>query len=204
MNDLSKIVLATGNPGKIMEIGRMLESTSIQVIAQSEFNIAEAVEDQPTFVENALIKARHASFHTGLPAIADDSGLVVDAIDGEPGVTSSRYSDPGANDERNIRKLLGKLADAENRNCRFRCVMVFLRSVSDPSPIISEGTLHGVIHHQPQGYFGFGYDPVVWLPEKGCTLAELNTIQKNQISHRGQALRGLVEQLTEMVNQNVN
>ncbi len=204
MKDLSKIVLATGNPGKIMEIGRMLEPTSIQVIAQSQFNVSEAVEDQPTFVENALIKARHASLHTGLPAIADDSGLVVDAINGEPGVTSSRYSDPGANDERNIRKLLGKLEGAEDRSCRFRCVMVFLRNAKDPSPVISEGTLYGTVHHQPQGYFGFGYDPIVWLPTRNCTLAELDTAQKNEISHRGQALRGLVQQLTEMVNRNDN
>jgi len=204
MSDLSKIVLATGNPGKIVEIGKMLAPTSINVVAQSELNIAEAVEDQPTFVENALIKARHACHHSGLPAIADDSGLVVDAIGGEPGVISSRYSGPDSNDEKNIRKLLGKMGGVSDRSCKFRCVMVFLQHALDPSPIIAEGTLKGLIFHKRQGHFGFGYDPIFWLPEHDCTLAELNMKKKNQISHRGQALRGLVKQLTTLVHKNVN
>ena len=197
MNKSSKIVLASNNPGKIDEINRMLSKTSFRVIAQSELGIGEAVEDQPTFIENALIKARHAATESGLPTIADDSGLMVDAINGEPGVISSRYSDPGANDERNIQKLLGKLEGVKGdaRSCRFRCVMVYLRHVEDASPIISDGTLHGIVHTHTQGSYGFGYDPVVWVPEHRCTLAELHPTAKNKISHRGKALRGLVDQL---------
>ena len=193
----SRIVLASNNPGKIDEINRMLSNTGIHVISQSEFGIPEAIEDKPTFIENALIKARHASSATGLPAIADDSGLVVDAINGEPGVISSRYSDPGANDERNIKKLLGKLEEMEGeaRQCRFRCLMVYVRHADDASPIIADGTLHGLVHHCAQGSFGFGYDPIVWIPEMECTLADLNPEEKNKISHRGKALRSLVEQL---------
>ena len=193
----SRIVLASNNPGKIDEINRMLRNTEIHVISQSEFGIGEAVEDKPTFVENALIKARHASAASGLPAIADDSGLVVDAIGGEPGVISSRYSDPGANDERNIAKLLGKLELIEGsaRDCRFRCLMVYVRHCDDASPLIADGTLHGRVHHRAQGSYGFGYDPVVWIPELECTLAELSTNEKNKISHRGKALRSMVEQL---------
>ncbi len=193
----SRIVLASNNPGKIDEINRMLSDTGIHVISQSEFGIPEAIEDKPTFVENALIKARHASSATGLPAIADDSGLVVDAINGEPGVISSRYSDPGANDERNIKKLLGKLdgMEGEARQCRFRCLMVYVRHADDASPIIADGTLHGLVHYHAQGSFGFGYDPIVWIPEMECTLADLNPEEKNKISHRGKALRSLVEQL---------
>ncbi|MDE0309745.1 MAG: RdgB/HAM1 family non-canonical purine NTP pyrophosphatase [Acidiferrobacterales bacterium] len=193
----SRIVLASNNPGKIDEINRMLRDTRIHVVSQSEFGIEEAVEDQPTFVENALIKARHASAAAGLPAIADDSGLVVDAIRGEPGVISSRYSDPGANDERNIAKLLGKLKQmqGDDRNCRFRCLMVYVRHVADASPLIADGTLHGRVHDRAQGDYGFGYDPVVWVPQLECTLAELAPNEKNRISHRGKALRSMVEQL---------
>ena len=193
----SRIVLASNNPGKIDEIGRMLGKTAIKIISQSELGIGEAVEDKPTFIENALIKARFASEASALPAIADDSGLVVDAINGEPGVISSRYSDPGANDERNISKLLGKLEGVEGsaRSCRFRCVMVYIRHAEDASPIIADGTLHGQVHHCSQGTYGFGYDPVVWIPNLGCTLADLEPNEKNKISHRGKALRSLVDQL---------
>ena len=193
----SRIVLASNNPGKTDEINRMLSDTAIQIVSQMEFGIEEAIEDKPTFVENALIKARHASAECGLPAIADDSGLVVDAINGEPGVVSSRYSDPGANDERNIAKLLGKLDGIEesDRSCRFRCVMVYVRHVEDASPLIADGTLYGTVHHRAQGSYGFGYDPIVWIPEMNCTLAELDPNEKNKISHRGNALRGLVKQL---------
>ena len=201
MNDRILIVLASNNPGKIDEINRMLSAAKIRVIAQSELGIGEAVEDQPTFVENALIKARHAARESGLPALADDSGLEVDAINGAPGVISSRYSDPGANDEKNIRKLLGALegVEGENRSCQFRCVMVYLRHAEDASPVIAEGTLHGTVHHCAQGTYGFGYDPVVWLPNQQCTLAELDVTEKNKVSHRGRALRNMVDQLITQV-----
>ena len=200
MSPTTRIVLASNNPGKTDEINRMLADTEIRVVSQSEFNIGEAIEDGITFVENALIKARYATSKTGLPAIADDSGLEVDAINGRPGVRSSRYSNPGANDAKNISKLLVELQNVEfeNRTCRFRCVMVYLRHTEDASPVIAEGTLHGYVHHHRQGAYGFGYDPVVWLPEKRCTLAELNVIAKNEISHRGMALRRLVEQLVQL------
>ena len=200
MSSTAQIVLASNNPGKTDEINRMLANTEIRVVSQSEFNIGEAIEDGLTFVENALIKARYATTKTGLSAIADDSGLEVDAINGRPGVRSSRYSDPGANDEKNISKLLGELQNEEfeTRTCRFRCVMVYLRHTEDASPVIAEGTLHGYVHHRAQGVHGFGYDPVVWLPDKQCTLAELDVVAKNKISHRGMALRRLVEQLVQL------
>ncbi len=191
------IVLASNNPGKIDEINRMLANTSINVVAQSDFGVEEAVEDGLTFVENALKKARNATAETGLPALADDSGLEVEALNGMPGVISSRYSDPGANDEKNIAKLLGELKSkhGEQRKCRFRCVMVFLRHSHDASPLIAEGNLDGLVHSHAQGCHGFGYDPIVWLPQRECTLAELPVKQKNQISHRSKALHSMVEQL---------
>ncbi len=171
----------------------MLETTHLEIVPQSELKIQDAVEDQPTFVENALIKARHAARLSGLPAIADDSGLVVDALNGQPGVRSARYSGAGASDQKNIEKLLAALAgvpDAD-RTCRFRCLMVFVRRADDPSPLICEGTLEGKVHSHAQGRQGFGYDPIFFLPQRGCTLAELDSGQKNALSHRGQALRCL-------------
>ena len=200
-----RIVLASGNPGKIDEINRMLAGTSIEIVAQSEFGIDSAIEDKPTFIENALIKARHATKYCGLPAIADDSGLEVDILGGEPGVISSRYSGPNANDEKNIRKLLGNLEglDGRDRSCRFRCTMVYLRHEFDPSPVIAQGTLDGIVHHTTQGTFGFGYDPIVWLEDRQCTLADLPPEEKNKISHRGNALRNLVGKLMHLVETDV-
>ena len=200
-----QIVLASANPGKIDEINRMLANTSIEIVPQSAFGIDSAIEDKPTFIENALIKARHAAIRCRLPAIADDSGLEVDALGGEPGVISSRYSGPDANDEKNIKKLLSRLDGVEehNRSCRFRCTMVYLRHEHDPSPVIAQGTLDGIIHHRAKGTFGFGYDPVVWLKDQGCTLAELPPEEKNKISHRGNALRSLVQQLLHLVETDV-
>ncbi len=196
-----KIVLASNNVGKIDEISRMLEDSSIQMLAQSEFGIQTIAEDRPTFVENALIKARHATANCGLPAIADDSGLEVDALGGEPGVISARYSGDDATDEKNINKLLNRLEGVRgrDRSCRFRCTMVYLRHDLDPAPVIAQGTLDGLVHHAPQGKFGFGYDPIVWLEERQCTLAELSPETKNEISHRGKALRSLVQQLLILV-----
>jgi len=199
------IVLASNNAGKISEINRMLATTSIEIVAQSEFGIDSAIEDKPTFIENALIKARHATASCGLPAIADDSGLEVDALGGEPGVISARYAGPDADDEKNIKKLLHKLDDIKerNRSCRFRCMMVYLRHEYDPAPVISQGTLDGIVHHTAQGSFGFGYDPIVWLPDRQCTLAQLTPEEKNEISHRGKALRSLVKQLIDLVETDV-
>ena len=201
----TQIVLATGNAGKLNEIRKMLVNTLIEIVPQSEYNVQEAVEDRPTFIENALIKARNASLYCKMPAIADDSGLEVDAINGEPGVVSSRYSGPNANDQQNIHKLLEKMKPYKSgdRKCRFRCVMVYLNHANDPSPLIAEGTLEGVVHHCQQGEYGFGYDPVVWLPQKQCTMAELPTIDKNKISHRGLALRSLINQLNSKVGSDV-
>ncbi len=200
-----KIVLASDNAGKISEISQLLVDSPIEIFTQSEFGINTAVEDQPTFVENALLKARHAAKHCKMPAIADDSGLEVDALGGEPGVWSSRYSGPAATDEANINKLLARLdgITGQHRSCRFRCTMVYLRHDLDPAPIIAQGTLDGLIHHTMRGQFGFGYDPIVWLEEQQCTLAELPLTAKNEISHRGKALRSLVEQLIHLVETDV-
>ncbi len=199
MSDLKTIVLASNNRGKINEINRMLASTPFNVVPQSDYGVEEAVEDGLTFVENALIKARNAASATGLPALADDSGLVVDALNGMPGVISARYSGPQANDKTNIEKLLNELdsTGAADRRCRFRCVMVFMRHSHDASPIIAEGELDGVIHSRAQGSNGFGYDPIVWIRELNSTLAQVSIEQKNEISHRSRALRALVGKLTE-------
>ena len=200
-----QIILASNNSGKVSEISNMLQDTVYQIVPQSDFGISDAIEDKPTFIENALIKARHASQLSGMPAIADDSGLVVDVLDGEPGVRSARYAGENSNDRQNIEKLLTTLngVESENRTCRFHCVMVFLRHAQDASPIVADGTLEGIVHHRSQGAYGFGYDPVVWIPDKNCTLAEMKPNEKNKISHRGQALRSLMINLIEELNQNV-
>ncbi|MGR8935879.1 MAG: RdgB/HAM1 family non-canonical purine NTP pyrophosphatase [Gammaproteobacteria bacterium] len=187
------IVLASGNAGKIREIRAILQRHPI--VPQSQFDIVEADENASTFVENAIIKARHAAHHCGLPAIADDSGLAVDALDGAPGVFSARYAGVGASDADNVQKLLGTLhgiPDAE-RSARFICVIVFVRHALDPCPIIAEGVWEGRILHRPAGEHGFGYDPVFWVPGEGCASAELPPERKNLLSHRGQALRRLSE-----------
>ena len=182
--------MATGNPGKIREIARMLEGLDIEVVAQSEFGVADADETGTTFVENSLIKAQHAVDATGLPAIADDSGLAVDALDGAPGVYSARYAD-GAGDEANNDKLLAALEGVENRGAAFHCVATFI-DPDDPEPLIAEGVWRGEILHARQGDGGFGYDPLFLVPECGCSSAELDPDDKNARSHRGQALRKLV------------
>ncbi len=185
-----KVVMATGNPGKIREIARMLEGLDIEVVAQSEFGVSDADETGTTFVENSLIKAQHAVDATGLPAIADDSGLAVDALDGAPGVYSARYAD-GAGDEANNDKLLAALEGVEDRGAAFQCVATFI-DPGDPEPLIAEGVWRGEILHARQGDGGFGYDPLFLIPECGCSSAELDPDDKNARSHRGQALRKLV------------
>jgi len=191
---MKQIVLATGNPGKVREINELLAEHDIEVIPQSAFNVPEAEETGLTFVENALIKARNAALHTGLPAIADDSGLEVDALRGAPGIYSSRYAGAVASDRDNLEKLLAELADlgVEQRGARFQCVMVYMRHVLDPTPLICQGTWEGHILFAARGSNGFGYDPVFYVPSHDCSSAELPPEIKNRLSHRGQALRKLV------------
>jgi len=190
---LQKIVLASGNAGKIKEIQAML--TGHPIVLQSAFNVAEADETGTTFVENAIIKARNAALHCKLPAIADDSGLVVDALNGAPGVYSARYAGVGASDNDNTQKLLQALEgvpDAQ-RTARFICVMVFMEHADDPLPIIAQGSWEGRILTQPIGSNGFGYDPVFFVPDYQCASAELSPEIKNSLSHRGIALKKLTD-----------
>ena len=193
-----KVVLATGNPGKVREIQRILGDLGVAVVPQSEFGVSDAEESGTSFVENALIKARHASVMTGLPAIADDSGLVVDALDGRPGVYSARYSGADASDESNIDKLLRELlgVPGEKRTAAFHCCAVFV-SADDTTSLVAEGQWAGRILEQRRGTGGFGYDPVFFDPECGRTAAELGPELKNARSHRGKALAALADMLRQ-------
>ncbi len=190
-----KVVLASNNPGKLRELGAMLESLGIEVVPQAAFDIPDAEETGLTFVENAILKARNACEHSGLPAIADDSGIEVDALDGRPGIYSARYS--GGGDQANNEKLVADLQDVppEQRTARYRAALVYLRHAADPSPIIAEGAWEGVIIDTPRGENGFGYDPYFFIPELGKTGAELEPEEKNRISHRAQALKKLAAAL---------
>jgi XTP/dITP diphosphohydrolase len=192
-----RIVLASNNAGKVREINQLLAAQSIQVIPQREFDIPDAEETGLTFVENAILKARHAARLSGLPAIADDSGLEVDALNGAPGIYSARYAGTGCNDQDNNRKLLEALQGVPEaaRTARFQCLMVYLRHADDPTPIICQGTWEGVILTEPRGENGFGYDPLFWVPDHNCSSAELSAEEKNRLSHRGQALRKLLSAL---------
>ena len=194
---MTQIVLASNNQGKVREIGQMLAELELEVVPQSTFNIEDAEETGLTFVENAIIKARHASAAAGLPAIADDSGLEVDALNGAPGIYSARYAGKGAADEQNLQKLLNELENIPEaeRTARFQCLMVYMRHAQDPTPIICQGTWEGIITLEPRGDNGFGYDPVFFVPGHQCTSAQLAPKVKNQLSHRGQALCLLVEAL---------
>lgn len=193
MTTLKKLVIASNNSGKLREIGELLAPLAINVAPQSEFNISEADEPHITFVENALAKVRHASRCSGLPALADDSGICVSALGGAPGVNSARYAGEPKSDERNNQKLVAALQNQADRRAYYYCVIVLVRHADDPQPIIVDGSWHGEIIDQPRGSGGFGYDPYFYLPEFGKTSAELTAEQKNQISHRGQALAKLVE-----------
>ncbi len=195
---MSDIVLASSNPGKVREINQLLAGLDIRVRPQSDFGVQDAEETGLTFVENAILKARNAASHTGLPAIADDSGLEVDALHGAPGIYSARYAGPGASDEDNLQKLLAELGDLPEaqRTARFQCLMVYLRHAADPTPLICQGTWEGRILSAPRGENGFGYDPVFYVPTHDCASAELAPEVKNALSHRGQALRKLVAALT--------
>jgi len=196
---MQNIVLATGNAGKLREFRAALTGLELEIMPQSAWNVPEAEETGLTFVENALIKARNAAEHTGLPALADDSGLVVDALGGAPGVYSARYAGPGANDRANLEKLLAELGDtpAEQRGAYFQCVLAFLRHASDPTPLICQARWEGLITFEPYGADGFGYDPIFLVPSEGQTAAELDLAVKNRLSHRGQALTQLIAMLKQ-------
>ena len=191
------IVLASSNAGKLRELNQLLGGLQLEVVPQSHFNVADADETGLTFVENAILKARHAAQHTGLPALADDSGLEVAALHGAPGIYSARYAGAKASDAENLRKLLGLLKDVpeEKRGARFLCVLVYLRHALDPTPLICQGTWEGRILREPRGANGFGYDPVFYVPTHAVSAAELSPELKNSLSHRGQALRQLLANL---------
>jgi XTP/dITP diphosphohydrolase len=194
-----KVVLASNNPGKLREMAQILADLDIEVVPQSEFGVGEVEETGLTFVENALIKARHAAEVTGLPAIADDSGIEVDALNGRPGIYSARYAGPGASDAANNAKLLRELEGVPEarRTARYQAVLVYLRHAADPTPILCTGTWEGRILTAPRGEHGFGYDPLFWVPTHGCASAELDPAEKNRISHRAQALACLKAELVK-------
>ncbi|MGS0534806.1 XTP/dITP diphosphatase [Pseudoalteromonas sp. SaAl2] len=189
------LVLATGNQGKVTELAKMLSSLEIEVLPQSDFNVPEVPETGTTFVENAIIKARHAAKITGHPAIADDSGLEVDGLNGAPGVYSARFAGVDASDQDNIDKLLVELGDNPVRSARFWCVLVLMRHADDPTPLICSASWEGQITQSQDGQGGFGYDPIFYVPKLDCTSAQLSKEQKNAISHRGQALKALLTEL---------
>ena len=190
---MRRVVLATGNAGKLREMRAILEGHELEVIAQSELGIVPPPEDGDTFAANALIKARHAASASGLPAIADDSGIEVDALGGRPGLYSARYAGEPANDRANNEKLMAELADvpAARRTARYRCAMVFVRGAADPAPIVAEASWEGSIGFGPRGTGGFGYDPYVIVAGDERTVAEMPEAEKNRVSHRGQALVAL-------------
>ena len=194
---MSKIVLASGNAGKLKELSVPLSELDMDIIPQSDFNVSEAEETGLTFVENALIKARNACLHTNLPAIADDSGIEVDALNGEPGIYSARYSGLGATNQQNLEALLNTLKDTPEpkRTARYQCVIVYLRHARDPTPIICQASWEGKILLTPVGKGGFGYDSIFWVKESNCSAAELTLHQKYTVSHRGKAIRQLLGHL---------
>jgi XTP/dITP diphosphohydrolase len=198
---LERLVLASNNPGKLREIDALLAPLGITVVPQAALGIAEADEPHETFLENALAKARHASRASGLPALADDSGLCVEALGGEPGVHSAVYASKAgaraARDARNNAKLLAALDGQTDRRAHFACVMVLVRHADDPQPLVAEGNWRGEIGRAERGANGFGYDPLFVLPGRGCTSAELAAEEKNRVSHRGQALARLLDRLRE-------
>lgn len=190
---MKQLVLASNNAGKLREFAALLAPLGIEVLPQSHFNVPEAEEPHCTFVENALEKARHAARHTGLPALADDSGLCVSALDGAPGVQSARFAGEPKSDARNNALLLEKLAGVADRRAHYVCMLVLVHSADDPQPLIADGEWHGEIIDTPRGERGFGYDPLFLLPDLGQTAAELDPALKNTLSHRGAACRHLLD-----------
>ena len=195
---MQRLVLASSNEGKLREMRRLLSPLGIEVVPQAELGIPDAVEPHATFVENALAKARHASTLAGLPALADDSGVCVEALGGSPGVYSARYAGSPSSDARNNEKLIRALAGVEDRRAHYACVLVLVRHADDPEPIIAEGRWHGEIVDAPRGSNGFGYDPYFYVRDFARTAAELTPAEKNAASHRGQALRALAARLGKM------
>jgi XTP/dITP diphosphohydrolase len=196
---IQKIVLASGNAGKLREFQQLLAGCGFEVVPQSDFNLTNAEETGTTFVENAIIKARHACQQTGLPAIADDSGIEVDALMGRPGVYSARYAGEGATDEANNQKLLQELANipAAQRSARYHAVLAYMRHADDPTPILCHGIWEGIILTEPRGQGGFGYDPLFFVPTHNCASAELDKAEKNRISHRGKAMQELLQKIAK-------
>ncbi|HLT99581.1 MAG TPA: RdgB/HAM1 family non-canonical purine NTP pyrophosphatase [Burkholderiaceae bacterium] len=195
---LREVVLASGNAGKLREFSAILQQAGIRMIAQNELGVTEADEPHATFVENAIAKARHASLHTGRPALADDSGLCVPALGGAPGVYSARYASLNGGEKSDLAnnlRLVSQLSNLEDHSAFYIAVLVFMNGPEDPCPLVAEGRWHGRIVATPQGENGFGYDPHFWLPEYGCTVAELDPAEKNRVSHRGRALAQLLDQL---------
>jgi len=195
-DDFRKIVLASGNAGKVREINKLFAGSGIEIVPQSEYGVTEVPETGTTFVENAIIKARHAAESTGLPAIADDSGIEVDALDHRPGVYSARYAGEGASDSANNSKILAELKGLpdSDRTARYQCVLVFMRSATDPVPIITQGSWEGSILQEPRGDGGFGYDPIFYVPTHNCSGGELPLDVKNTISHRALALQAMLDE----------
>ncbi|AFJ45690.1 XTP/dITP diphosphatase [Shimwellia blattae] len=192
---MQKVVLATGNAGKVRELADLLNNFGLDIVAQTTLGVESAEETGLTFIENAILKARHAARATGLPAIADDSGLAVDALGGAPGIYSARYAGEEASDRQNLEKLLDtmKAVPDDQRTARFHCVLVYLRHADDPTPLVCHGSWEGRIARAPAGDGGFGYDPVFFVPSEGKTAAQLTRDEKRAISHRGQALKLLLE-----------
>ena len=192
-----EVVLASGNAGKLRELRDILKPNDVILRSQAEFDVKSCAETGLTFVENALLKAQNASRHTGLPAIADDSGIAVDALYGAPGIYSARYAGSNASDEQNLQKLVAdfRATGDETGSCRFICLIVFIEHEKDPLPKIFEGTWEGKLISTPRGDNGFGYDPIFWVPEENCTSAQLSSEKKNQISHRAKALAQLSDYL---------
>ncbi|MFD3245314.1 XTP/dITP diphosphatase [Rahnella aquatilis] len=201
---MQKVVLATGNAGKVRELAHLLAGFGLDVVAQTELGVGSAEETGLTFIENAILKARHAAAITGLPAIADDSGLAVDFLGGAPGIYSARYAGADASDQENLDKLLVALKDvpAGQRNAQFHCVLVYMRHAEDPTPLVCHGSWAGEITFVKAGEGGFGYDPIFYVPELGKTAAELTREEKSAVSHRGQALKLLLAAMKEAVQKN--
>ncbi|MFD1093768.1 RdgB/HAM1 family non-canonical purine NTP pyrophosphatase [Providencia vermicola] len=194
---MQKVVLATGNPGKVNELADLLRDFGMDIVAQTSLGVESAEETGLTFIENAILKARHAAAQTGLPAIADDSGISVDALGGAPGIYSARYAGEEATDEQNLVKLLDAMKNVpdDQRQAQFNCVLVYLRHAEDPTPLVFHGRWHGIITRECKGQGGFGYDPIFYVPELGCTSAELSKAEKQAVSHRGKALAMMLDAL---------
>lgn len=200
--DRKRIVVATGNPGKLAELAALLNDLGIDTVAQTELGVPEAIEDGLSFVENALIKARNAASHCGLPAIADDSGIVVDALNGRPGIYSARFAGANASDADNNAKLLQQLDEVgdDKRSARFFCAAVFVDHAEDPCPLVAQSAWEGMVLRAPQGENGFGYDPLFRIEGDSRTSAEMSASEKNRISHRGQAIAQLADALADRIN----